>query len=129
MRVVPVLVGVLVAGMLPAQVAVACKTSVGETAKEKKVAADVCKIYEKNVDVESVWVKGPIMGINISERLYRGLRDDRVGADKVVRDWLGVVQAASGKTAVGVWVFWDSTKVIEGDVNVKGEKVVRFVRP
>jgi hypothetical protein len=127
------LVGVvaLFGTFLAADVALACKESLGEGPTDKKVARKICAVLKGDDSILLVSVKESILYLDISPALYREMRADRPKGEDLVRLWITGMQKESRREgkSVTVWVYVDRTKSIEGQVSILGEKKVKWLLP
>ena len=93
---------------------------------DKEVAQQIQGQLRNNPDVESVVVKGRLLQLHITQKLYHRLAIDRERGRKIVLTLMQSMKRLTGSTDVTIWIYAEKEKVIEGRVKDWGGDNVQY---
>ncbi len=106
----------------------ACSDSHGESAKDKEIAAKICKRYNSIDDIRRISVQETIIYVDLTRDFFDLMRADKLKGTGLVRNWMRHLKELAGMPAVTAWVYVDGQKVIKGQTAFfSGEDEIEFL--
>ncbi|MDH5564352.1 MAG: hypothetical protein OEY91_12115 [Nitrospirota bacterium] len=97
-------------------------------AKTNEEVAEAIKTQMgNNPDVTAVQVKGHLLQLHVTEKMFHRLSADRERGRKIILVLLEQMKQLTGLEDVAVWVYSDNKKGIEGTIKSWGGGNVHFL--
>ncbi|GJL59253.1 MAG: hypothetical protein NPIRA03_21100 [Nitrospirales bacterium] len=81
----------------------------------------------QNPEITNVIVKGHLLQLHVTQRLFHRLSADRERGRKIILVLMEQMKQLTGLSDVAVWVYSENEKVIEGTVKAFGGNNVNFL--
>ena len=93
----------------------------------KKLLSRLKGRWDNNPDITAIQVKGNLLQLHVTEKIFNRLSADRERGRKIVLVLLEQMKKLTGLEDVAVWVYSDNKKGIEGTIKSWGGGNVNFL--